>query len=46
MHTRGTGKRTAAEIGYSRGTEEERLLSTPSCVWKVTLICILQFGLE
>ena len=42
MPTRETGKGTAAEIDYSRGTEETRLLSTTSYVWKVTLICILQ----
>ena len=38
MPTRATEKGTAVEIGYSRGTEEKRLLSTPSCLLKVTLI--------
>ena len=44
MPTRETGKGTAAEIDYSRGTEEKRLLSTASYIRKVTLICILQSG--
>ena len=37
MSTRGTGKGTAVEIGYSRGTEEKRLRSTPGYVWKLHL---------